>query len=193
MTYETMAFSRTNTLLAALFVALLATAGAACGGGDDGDDGDGGSGGDGGGGSGSGGSGGASGGSSGGDALQRREVKNCSKAPTVGQVEQRIIQSKCATAGCHRDDLLGNFRYNASKSWAPDFFDAEASQTCNGDKIFDKEDPENSLFYRIIQENPECAGSGNPKNRMPPSNALSQLTDEEKTCIEEYVRAVTAD
>lgn len=176
MTYETMAFSRTNKILAALFVVALATAGAACGGGDNsGDDGDGGS-----------------GGGGGGD-LQSREVKNCSKAPTVGQVEQRIIQSKCATAGCHRDDLLGNWRFKDGESWAPAFIGAEASMTCKGDPIFDKDDPENSLFFRIIQEDPQCASEGQPKDRMPPPNALSQLTDEDITCLEEYVRAVVAD
>lgn len=186
---------RSKTFFACALVAILGFAAPSCGGGSDGDDDSGGSGGDGGGSGGRGGSGGARGGSGGGgsDPLHAREVENCDVAPTVKDVEQKIIGPTCAGIGCHRSEAaFGDYRFVATKSWATAAMEAKSTGKCKDEPIIDKEAPENSLMYRTLQDDPKCE-NGDDADKMPPSNALRMLSDEEKVCLEEYIKAVTRD
>ncbi len=178
MLYRYKAFS------ACALVAILGFAAPSCGG-SEGDDETGGGGGSGG----KGGSGGA-----GTDPLHAREVANCEIAPTVKDVEQKIIGPTCAGIGCHRskDIGFGDYRFVATKSWATDAMEAKSTGKCKDEPIIDKDNPENSLMFRTLQNDPKCE-NGDEADKMPPSNALKKLTDEQKVCLEEYIKAVTRD
>lgn len=183
--------------VSAMAIVLGGAAGlAACGGdeggsSDDGGNGGGGSGGSGGGG-GSGGSGGG-GGKGGGGGIQSREVKNCSKGSTVGEIEKDVIAKSCAGASCHGNNIFGNYRYSSTKSWAPNFFDVDSRSVCIGEKVIDKSNPDDSLFLRLLKdEKPKCKDGKEAISRMPRAPD-ARLDDETIKCLEEYIKAVVAD
>jgi len=167
----------------------------ACGGGGDSGDGSGGSGGDAGGNSGGkGGSAGAKGGSGGGGNIQAREVKNCSKGSTVGELENGLIKISCATgSGCHTSAAFGSYRYSATASFAVKFFNVKPRSFCSegtdNDKVIDTKNPLDSFFIRKLKgDKPKCLDGGEGGDRMP--YQLPALDSETITCLEEYVKAV---
>jgi hypothetical protein len=175
----------------------------ACGGGGDSSDGNGGSGGDAGGSGGNtGGKGGSAGskggsgggGSSGGGNIQARAVKNCSKGSTVGELENGLIKTTCATgSGCHTSVAFGSYKYSSTASFAVKFFDVKPRSFCTdgNDKIIDTKNPMDSFFIRKLKaDKPKCLDGKEGGERMP--YQLPALDAEVITCLEEYVKAVTA-
>lgn len=174
--------------LSALTVVLGGVLGfGACGGGSSGDDGDGGGGGN------SGGSGGKPGGSGN---LQARKVENCSKGKTVGEIENTIIKTSCATTtACHTGPAFGSYKYSSTASFAVKFFNVKPRSYCgkesNDDKVIDTKNPSDSFFLRKLKEDPpKCLNGDEGGERMP--QKLEKLDDETITCLEEYIKAVVA-
>ncbi len=134
---------------------------------------------------------GGGGGGGGGTTPTAATPVNCTKYPTLGDMD-KFFALRCATTGaCH----------GASSPWtdmkAPDFWkkmlDAPAKFTCMGKKIIDKTTPANSLILlKTKNMKPMCPGGGDGMAQMPTVNDQmipTPLPADEITCLENFVNA----
>lgn len=172
------------------------------GSGDQGGSGGGSSGSGGGGSSGSGG-GGNAGGSGGGGVDTRFDnvtVDNCARGNTVKDVETKILgASTCAAVACHTPlnakltgDSLKISDYKTAGVTARLVDHKPNSGTCSDDFIIDSSNPDKSLLLAKIKDSgPQCpSGNGQAGDKMPLSGTL---TADDRTCLENYVKAVAAE
>lgn len=146
-----------------------------------------------GGGAGTGGGGTGGGGTGGGGSVdvQAREVTNCEAWKTVGEVEEKLFKKKCSN-GCHgRNSPDGDFTFMRGQSWGPGFVGKASTKGCAGEAVIDKESPEKSLLYRVLDASSSCSdAAGKKPSFMPPSGSLGEA---EKACVLGYIKAVSAD
>ncbi|MDX2020614.1 MAG: hypothetical protein SF187_10255 [Deltaproteobacteria bacterium] len=149
----------------------------------------GGGGGGGGGGSSGGGSGG--GGASGGDVLGKT-VENCGDYPTIGEVETKLIKVKCGDpSGCHGTSGAKFPPELKTANMYERLFDKPGVGVCTSDKLIDSGDSAKSMMLTKLGDTPKCTDGSDGGAKMPFSDK-TMLTDGDKTCLQEYVKAVIA-
>jgi hypothetical protein len=91
-----------------------------------------------------------------------------------------ILEQYCATSGCHGQPgaPLGDFA--SSEEAARAFIDQDGSLACAGQgTIIDQDNPADSLLVTKVSGDPPCGQA------MPPTG--DPLTDDEVTCLEEWI------
>jgi hypothetical protein len=135
--------------------------------------------------------GGSTGGSAGGGVGPGMPVANCVMAPTVGEVETKIIAVKCGETACHVP--MGVFKpdLKTAGSWARllDKVVEYSATKCKDDVYIKKSDPLKSYFLSSVKDAmPKCSDGRMGGVRMP--FGKPPLSAEEITCIEGYVKAL---
>jgi len=120
-----------------------------------------------------------------------KSVSNCNDFPTIGDVETKLIKPKCGDpSGCHG---------NTGVKFPPELKTANAFErlfdksplTCANDKLIDSGDFAKSSMLTKLGDTPKCTDGSDGGAKMP-SNGKTTLTAADKTCLEEYVKAVIA-
>jgi hypothetical protein len=142
--------------------------------------------------SGSGGGGGSQGGSGGGGTdVLGKSVSNCNDFPTIGDVETKLIKPKCGDpSGCHGTSGV-KFAPELKTANAFERLFDKATSACVKDKFIDAGDFAKSGILVKLQDVPKC-GDGTDFGAQMPSGGKTTLTAADKTCLEEYVKAVIA-
>jgi hypothetical protein len=115
------------------------------------------------------------------------KVEGCGDYKTLGQMDT-FFEKKCGSGtACHQaNSVFGEFKGN--KMW-------ERGQTtktkfdCMGTLLIDPSDATKGAFFLKINGDAKCGGA---PLKMPPPNATpdQQLSGDEKTCLENYLKAI---
>jgi hypothetical protein len=134
---------------------------------------------------------GGTGGGGGGDPVLAAQVSDCAMAPTVKEVEEKIIIPSCGKAGsaCHGKsgpfppDMITAPVYKLLTSWTPATY-------CKSNKVVDLANPANSLMISKLTDMPKCPDGSAGGDQMP--WRLPALPAAEATCLKNYAMAVAA-
>lgn len=144
-------------------------------------------------GAGGGGSGGGGGGGSGsGSDILGKTVENCGDYPTIADVETKLIKVKCGDpSGCHGTSGAKFPPELKNPNMYDRLFDKPGVGVCTSDKLIDSSDSAKSMLLTKLAETPKCSDDSDGGAKMPYTDK-TMLTDGDKTCLEEYVKAVIA-
>lgn len=139
---------------------------------------------------------GSGGGGSGGMPGNETPVADCAEFATVGAIESNFLSMKCGSkeSACHNSKAVwGNFEtlplYNKLIS-------RKSVVACSGTLVVDPADPSKSILLTKLEDKPACTGAAEGAGeRMPLTTTADPrplLTPAEKTCLTNYVKAITS-
>lgn len=125
------------------------------------------------------------------------EVANCSKFSTLGAADA-FFGERCGVAtACHATGAPWS-DFKAANVFMR-MLDAKPKVDCTSSKMLDKANWMKSLILaKTSQATPACPSGDSPGTQMPPAekdqaiqDKVPALTADEKTCVEEFVKAAT--
>ena len=138
------------------------------------------------------------GGTGGGGPNAATAVANCSKWPTVGDMDKFFAMRCSAGASCHVTTSAPIWSdMQTAEVWRR-LKDKKPITSCNGGKLISSTNWQESVIWAKVQPGtPACPPgvSGSPGITMPPQAGfepkLDPVSDEERTCLEGYLKALS--
>jgi hypothetical protein len=116
-------------------------------------------------------------------------IMNCSDFKTVGDMD-KFFGMRCGEgATCHPTTAAATFGDLKS----PDVFKrivTKSSLTCTGVKLADTSDYTKGLIWAKTEAMPKCPGGTSAAGAQMPSMPMMPLSATEKTCLENYLKAL---
>jgi hypothetical protein len=125
-------------------------------------------------------------------------IANCSKWPTVGEMD-KFFGSRCsAGTACHVMAMARAWSdFQTAEVWKR-LLDKNPITSCNGGKLINSTDWQASVIWAKVQPGAAACPpgvSGSAGVTMPPQSTfepkLEPVSDEERTCLEGYLRALS--